>query len=220
VELVFREDLLNYIDLYLRYGNSALMEYRDRAKPVSVVREFRALLHAVPRLDESGQTFYDFLAEYPNKPMHEVEEFLYWSKERFGLKPVISVTHVAIYRQPGEVLIASKQIYATHYFDASLGLTAALDHPTDPLRRGMYLVYLNRSRIDALGGLFSGLRRAILRNRLRDGVKKTLAELSSTSIPRATAIFVPRPPEKLVRDALQLKRRRRRDHPSRECRDL
>jgi len=62
----------------------------------------------------------------------------------------------------------------TNYFDASLGLTVALDHPTNPLQRGMYLAYLNRYLIDALGGFFSGLLRTILRNRLRDGVKKAL----------------------------------------------
>jgi hypothetical protein len=55
-------------------------------------------------------------------------------------------------------------------------LTVALD--AEEAKPGMYLVYLNRSRIDLLGGFFGGLRRAILRGRLRDGVKKNVAEVA------------------------------------------
>ena len=106
-----------------------------------------------------------------------MNEFLYWSTESFGLKPVASITHVFIYVQPGRVVTASKQLYASHYFDASLGLAAALEDRSDPSTPGMFLVYLNRSRIDLLGGFFGGLRRAILRGRLRDGMRKNLAEV-------------------------------------------
>jgi hypothetical protein len=53
---------------------------------------------------------------------------VYWSKEKFGLQPVVSLTHVAIYKRPlpdgTNVLIASKGIYATRYFEALLGPTA------------------------------------------------------------------------------------------------
>jgi len=106
-----------------------------------------------------------------------MNEFLYWSTESFGLKPVASITHVFIYVQPGRVVTASKQLYASHYFDASLGLAAALEDRSDPSTPGMFLVYLNRSRIDLLGGFFGDLRRAILRGRLRDGMRKNLAEV-------------------------------------------
>ena len=102
--------------------------------------------------------------------------FFYWSTESFGLKPVTGVTHVSLYVQPGRAVIASKQIYASHYFDASMGLTAALDDDREASDPGMYLVYLNRSRIDLLGGFFGGLRRTFLGGRLRDGMRKNLAE--------------------------------------------
>ena len=68
-------------------------------------------------------------------------------------------------------MIASKQIYATHYFDASLGLTVLVRRGEGP---GYYLMYLNRSRADALKGGFSGLRRAVVEGRTVDGMKKNL----------------------------------------------
>ena len=42
--------------------------------------------------------FYEYLSDYPTKQLDGVKNFLYWSNERLGLKPVISVTHVSIYR--------------------------------------------------------------------------------------------------------------------------
>lgn len=107
--------------------------------------------------------------------MPGVSNFLYWSTEQFGPKPVASVTQVFIDAQPGRAAIASKQLYASHYFNASLGLTAALDDSGDGSQPGMYLVYLNRSRVDLLQGFWGGLRRAFLRSRLRNGMRKNMA---------------------------------------------
>jgi hypothetical protein len=116
------------------------------------------------------------MARYTRDQSPDVSEFLYWSIETFGLKPVTSITHVSIYVQPERTVVASKQIYASHYFDASLGLTAALDDPGAVSGPGMYLLYLNRSRIDLLSGFFGGLRRAVLRGRLRDGMRRNLVD--------------------------------------------
>jgi hypothetical protein len=176
-QAVFRERLFDYLQRYLSEGNTALIEYQDKSKPVHLTEEFRALLDATPSLRELTPAFYDYLAAYPAAPLSDVEEFLYWSIENFGFKPVTSVTHVTIFRQSGHAVIASKQIYASHYFNASLGLTFALDDPDAP--RTMYLAYLNRSRIDLLGGFFGGLRRLVLRGRLMDGFKKNLRQVAS-----------------------------------------
>ncbi len=172
---VIREDLLNDIRSYLAAGNSGLIEYRDKSKAVRLADELQSLLGSWPDRDQSIQAFRQYVAEYPRKPLPDVEDFLYWSKEHVGRKPVVSITHVAIHHRPDRIFIASKQIYASHYFDGSLGLTVAAD-PDNPTRRGMYLAYVNRSRIDALGGMFGGFLRAILRSRLREGVRKNLQQ--------------------------------------------
>lgn len=174
---VVREESLRYIETYLREGNTALIEYHDKSKPVRLQDEFLGVLDARPGLAEFAPAFRTWLALYPAGALPGVSEFLYWSTESFGLKPVTSITHVFIYALPGQAAIASKQIYASHYFDASVGLTAAWDDASNPAHPAMYLVYLNRSRIDLLSGFFGGLRRAILRGRLRDGMRKNLAEV-------------------------------------------
>ena len=176
-EAVFREEMLSYIGAYLQQGNSALIEYRDKNKPVRLAEEFRAVLDARPGLAAFVPEFHEYLAQYPNEMLADVSEFFYWSTESFGLKPVASVTHVFIYAQPGRTVIATKQIYASHYFDASLGLTAALDDGAEAPGSSMYLVYWNRSRIDLLRGFWGGLRRAFLRGRLREGMRKNLVEV-------------------------------------------
>ena len=83
-----------------------------------------------------------------------LQETLVWSKIKFGLKPVIAVNHISIYKRNSDagpqVLVASKQIYANHYFNAFLALTAFVNVPG--ATNGSYLVYENRSRADGLEG--------------------------------------------------------------------
>lgn len=68
-------------------------------------------------------------------------------------------------------MIASKQIYASHYFDASLGLTFLLGSDKAPI---VYVMYLNRSRSDALRGGFSGLKRAIVESKMLQGMEENI----------------------------------------------
>jgi len=48
-----------------------------------------------------------------------------------------------------EVIAASKQLYATHYFDAAFGLTAMADDPEKHVQ-GFYLAHLCRFRLDIM----------------------------------------------------------------------
>ena len=81
------------------------------------------------RTSRRGNTFAicdDISSHYPMEHTPETSDILYWSKERVSRRLVVSVTHLAISRTthgPSAYAIASKQIYGTHYFDASLGLT-------------------------------------------------------------------------------------------------
>ena len=53
----------------------------------------------------------------------------------------------------------------------------------------MCLFYLNRSRVDLLGGFLGGLRRVFLRGRMRDGMRNNLTETVRTWNPRAQRIL-------------------------------
>jgi hypothetical protein len=176
VNRLARAALLEYVKRYQEGGNAELSEYNDKKTPRRVAEEFGAILKASPYVYDYAPEFYAYLREYPRKRLDGVEDFIYWSKEKFGLKPVISVTHVSIYPDPQRkiTLIASKQIYASHYFEASLGLTALA-----PAGQGFYLLYYNRSRADALRGGFSGMVRGKVQGRTRDGALENLEKVKA-----------------------------------------
>jgi len=176
VDRLARAALLEYVKRYQQGGNAELSEYNDKKTPRRVAEEFDAILKASPYIYDYTPEFYDYLREYPRKRLDNVEDFIYWSKEKFGLKPVISVTHVSIYPEPQRkvTLIASKQIYASHYFEASLGLTVVV-----PAGNGFYLLYFNRSRADALRGGFSGMVRGKVQGRTRDGAQENLEKVKA-----------------------------------------
>ena len=105
------------------------------------------------------------------------EGFVYWSKEKIGPRAIVSVTH-AIINPPreGSAAIATKQIYASYYSHASLGLTILLDRSTGDAPRTR-VIYVNRSRLDIFGGLFGGIKRALVRSRARDGAERTMGRV-------------------------------------------
>jgi hypothetical protein len=96
-----RTALLRYVERYLAGGNAQLSEYSDKKQPHRVAEQFDAILKPSPYIFDYDPGFYEYLSDYPKKHLEGVEDYLYWSKEKFGLKPVISVTHVSIYRTTG-----------------------------------------------------------------------------------------------------------------------
>jgi hypothetical protein len=85
----------------------------------------------------------------------------------------VTVTHVVITQPvPGIFVIASRDVYSSRYIDASLSLTIASDAAAS--LDSFYLVYVNRSRADALKGAFSGLRRSIVERRARAALEENL----------------------------------------------
>jgi hypothetical protein len=180
---LMRRLLVDYVTRYHAGGAGAAMEYAATSPRLDVGREFAALVAAdtttwkyVPRLRRH-------LLEYPAADDDSIVDFVYWSKERVHRRLVISVTHVAIAPavEPSPVshAIASKQVYATHYFDASLGLTLLVPDTTAPAP-AMYVIYLNRSRIDLFDGLFGGVARRIVIGKARTLVGEQLARLQRT----------------------------------------
>jgi hypothetical protein len=171
-----RQVLFDYLQAYLATGNSALAKYEDKPAAVSLASEFQDLVSTAPYLRQYSTEFSSYLENFPRGKPQGVEEFVYWSKEKFGLKPVISMTHVFVYRRPGtaDVLIVSKQIYGSHYFDASMGITGLVAASRAGERPRSYLLYLNRSRVDALGGMLSGVITSLIQGQIQDGLRNNL----------------------------------------------
>lgn len=107
-----------------------------------------------------------------------VERFLYWSKERYTGKAIITVSEVSLYRgttadQP-EMLVASTQLFATHYADGALNLTMVLAGRDASGRVAeRYLAALNRTQVDMLGGVLGPMKRWVAeRNVRREAVER------------------------------------------------
>jgi hypothetical protein len=106
------------------------------------------------------------------------DSYFYWSKEYFGAgKPVIAVTHVDVMRgtrrEAPSVAVIGAEILATHYRTASLDLTAVVEDDSGHT----YLVYINRSQVDVLGGLFGEFKRAIVEKRLKSETAQVFSTL-------------------------------------------
>jgi hypothetical protein len=181
VTRIVRGMLVDRARAYLRGGPAALEPDAARRSPVVPSRELAAILDASPYLVPYAPELRSVLEAFPRIGLPASEHFLYWSKETFELKPVISVTHVALYtpeRLDGTMtIIASAGLYASHYLDASLGLTLVVDAAAG--REGCYVVYVNRSRVDALQGFLSGVRRALAERRARSGTEESLLFLKA-----------------------------------------
>ncbi|MGC4084278.1 MAG: hypothetical protein QM736_19755 [Vicinamibacterales bacterium] len=106
------------------------------------------------------------IRDYPHGGGGETESFMYWSKDAYAGTPIISITHLTIVHglRPGdpEVLVIGRQVFATHYTDASWSFTALVRDERTP-----YLVYVNQSAIDLLDTWYGGLIRRTVERRLR-----------------------------------------------------
>ncbi|MCM3903883.1 MAG: hypothetical protein ND866_19445 [Pyrinomonadaceae bacterium] len=168
--------LLDYVRDYLTRGEVALIEYHDKAKTVRLAEEQRALRVSSSYIYDVLDEFSHFVKSASRPNLANVENAIVWSKMKFGLKPVIAINHITIYKLDKEtgpqILIASKQIYANHYFDSSLGLTAFVNIPgAGP---GSFLLYENRSRADGLQGMFGKIKRGVVEERAVDSLRAVL----------------------------------------------
>ena len=184
VTQLFKHILLDYVREYLRQGNSSLIEYNDKPNGVRLANEIHSLITASTfGLDLSGELLRE--PKGLSEPgLSVVENAIVWSKIKFGLKPVIAINHIVIYEheqttRPQQILVVSKQIYANHYFDSSLAVTAFGNNPSSS--SGSYLFYENRSRVDELAGLFGKIKREIIEDQAVASLK-TILEKSKASL--------------------------------------
>lgn len=166
-QLEFRRLLAQRVMAYRAGGLAALASPADRKKTRRPDDMLSAIMEQTPYLGKLPHLV-SWLKEYPRADS-AVESFFYWSKEHYGEgKTVISITHVGIVRPVSDdrlpaILVAGKQIFATHYLEGSLGLTMVLRDGTNGTA---YLAYVNRSQVDLLKGFFGGFLRGVIEDRI------------------------------------------------------
>jgi hypothetical protein len=171
---LYKKILFAHLTAYRDGGLARLVRYNDREEPKSLAEETTALLAARPSLLDETAAFQYHLRDYPGNRPGNVQDFFYWSKEVFGFKPVIGLNHVSVHSEDGGgSLIATTQIYASHYMDGSVAVNALLP---DAGGSGFYWLYMNRSRIGRLNGLIGSLSRPIVQRKARAGLTKSLVQ--------------------------------------------
>ena len=168
-EELIRTLVFEYVSEYVSGGNDRLAVYRDSDRPTFVATEFKSMIDRMPELDQHLTELKAYLLGYPGQILPNASSFLYWQEAEFGLKPTIRVNHVVINNRPDGTAIASKMIYASHYFWTALDLRVLV--PDSARGRGFWFVNVSRSRLDGLSG-FVGQR---IRSRVQSDVQKALA---------------------------------------------
>jgi hypothetical protein len=168
---LMKQMLVEYAAAYMQGGTAEMATYVDKDRPLEAPAEFRKLLAASPYLVEYVPALHQYVEAFPKASLAGAEDLFYWTKDKFAPKPTISVYHVTIWsdpQNPGVAVIASKQIYASHYFQAGLDLLAVVSAPGG----GFYLMDLYRARIDPPTGMLSG----VILGKIRGGIEQGVAE--------------------------------------------
>jgi hypothetical protein len=167
IEALFRQFLVERATEYGARGDADTLPYHDHKVPVRVQDAFAAILQRLEFFPRNLAHYADYLHQYPHAQNGAVNEsFLYWSKETLGMKPIIGITHfsAARFATPSlpDAVVIGKQVYATHYKEAALTMTALTGDGSS-----RYLVYVHRSQVDAFGGFLGGAIRRIVERRVR-----------------------------------------------------
>ena len=170
---LFRRLALHYVNGYREGGNDKLGIHRDKERPTFVGNEFRSMVDRLPRLAAELPDLTRYLLEYPNATLSHATDFLYWQETQFGLRPTVRISHLVIQEHPDQTVVASKMLYASHYFWTALELRVLL--PDKARGPGFWLVTVNRSRSDGLGGFTGRVIRGRVRSEVEDGTRAALA---------------------------------------------
>lgn len=173
---VWRTVIADHVAAYTRAGRTALPVFANKRDPLSVASEFSGLVTGLEFVRGYAPEFLDYLRELAPPPPNGAEGIVYWSKEDFGIRPVLRVSHQTIYRarEVPAIVIAINQIYADHYLDAALTVTLAIDDAgANP--PAFHLISLSRARTRSLTGFMRSFVRTTVQGRSRDGLRKILA---------------------------------------------
>ena len=168
---VWQQVLAGHAAAYVRDGRAGLPIYANKAEPLSVAAELSLLVGRMRFVSALSPAFHAYLQEFRPPLPAASDDVLYWTKEDFGIRPVFRIQHQVVHAGAA-VLVATNQVYADHYLDASLGLTLAIDAPEGG---GFYMIAINRARTRSLSGAMRRMIRGTVQGRSRDALRTILA---------------------------------------------
>lgn len=186
---LFRAMVLEYASEYALKGATSLGTHANRKEPLDLARAQNELLKELPLVDIFGVGLRKYLQEFPAGRLSGIQSEIHWSAIDFGLNPTVTLSHAAAFtnRIAGNDshFVLTRQFYSTRYLDASISLTALLR-----IRNGeaveSYIVFTDRSRSDALGGVLGGVARTAVEAEAVDRIRRLL-ETSSARLAKPKA---------------------------------
>ena len=185
VTTLARLRMLQYVEQYRDHGNASMPVYDDRPS-VRSSDAFIAVLSQSAYLNQAAPALAGYFRTFPRGRPAGISDVLYWSEDAVArLRPILSITHAVVYTPPelaGATIVASKQIYANHYFEAALEVVNVIDRDVSAEPSAIYLVVERRFRFDNLpkGGILNIRGRVVsgLRDQLDDDLRreKSVAE--------------------------------------------
>jgi hypothetical protein len=166
VDQTTRDDLFKWAAAYVSSGATA---YPD---------DLRGLIQQAGTMNDLAPEFVSYLGSYPQTPLANVDQLLYWTSMPSDSTSVVSVHHLVIYHPPGrEIWIADKTIYATRYIDAGVLAIALYDAPG---QNGFYAIAGSRLKSSELAGAAATILRRRIERNAADTVKIYLVWLSDS----------------------------------------
>jgi hypothetical protein len=194
----FRRIVVDRATAYLAEGRRSFLPYLDKSLPVDSQRAFEDMMRGMPLVSRRLPSLASYFDDYPNASRSQIRSFLLWMETTYTPKPTIQIIHTVILtpdqndRAAPEVVVVRRQVYATHYVNALLSISALMRDGRDPSQR--YLVYVNRSKLDGLRGWLRGVKRHFVEDRVRQSAealfevqRRRIEELQTSSGDEAAA---------------------------------
>jgi hypothetical protein len=167
-----RELLADYVAAYQRGGDAAIGALHNPQAPAEAPDRFRDMLRRSTKVWDLAYPFVSYLETYPASPPEKTDSRFYWTRDKVGLKPALTLHHVVIEQFPdGRVLVADKQFYASRQIDAALLI--ALGIPTADTKRYDLLISV-KARADGIGGVAGRVLRGRIEREMTDGLRNYL----------------------------------------------
>ena len=185
--------MVEYINDYRTRGDAAMVVYDDRGN-THASQAFAGLLTQSPYIFQYVPTLHQYLATYPNTKLDGVTDVMFWAVDTMAsLRPILNVNHMSVYSPPelaGTTLVATKQIFANHYFEALFDLTTVITRPAG----GVYLVVIRRFRFDRMPNIGMISLKGKVAGKLKDALTADLINQKTTSDKRVRRVLKPRVP--------------------------
>ena len=182
----FRRRMIEYVSAYRARGNAALLVYVDRKSASAAAQVFGEIVSRSPYMYRYAPSLQKYLENYPGDRPAGAREALFWSEEDLsGARPILSITQRVVYTPPElptSTLIASKQLYASHYLDGGLVLADVVDAADGSgAAPAIYLIVLSRLHFDNLpSGGFINIRHRVS-GKLKDRIAASLGVAKASS---------------------------------------